>query len=371
MIDALELDDQPTTATADPLLYSLQASVLALRRLNDLELAGRTMMTFMRGHMAEVGHLVSIREYLDEFYSDHAKEYVQRDEFDFVVHHCLRTLFSHWREEMDRLRAGPLGDALDTIDASLPSLSTPTRDGRTSIAPEWYDEIRPDIERGHLPPRRGSGNPVMSPEACAFQDRPDLMRGQFVIWCGETWARQLPPVWELVRETIATNRYVEERFDERAVDTRVKDAERAYRATVDALSTLYRRWHEFHVATVDVHDPMYEQNVEPLQAWIRSFAPDLETWEIKEDTKYEMYVEVATTVEALKGNAVDIEMPDFRYWRRVPWTPTCIRPDAPGMPPFRTVQPSLDLVAAGPVSWAAPDESARSPLDDAGPPEQD
>jgi len=47
-----------------------------------------------------------------------------------------------------------------------------------------------------------------------------------------------------------------------------------------------------------------------------------------------MYREVAVAVAALRGRPVPVRLPDYRYWRRTPWTPDCLRVGAPALPPF-------------------------------------
>jgi len=59
----LALATERTTEGSATLLASLGAVAAGWRRLADLELAGRTMVTFMKGHMAEIGRTMPYLEY--------------------------------------------------------------------------------------------------------------------------------------------------------------------------------------------------------------------------------------------------------------------------------------------------------------------
>lgn len=294
-------------------------------------------MTFMRGHMAEVRRLQRVREYFAAFYDEMGREFLQYDDYDFVVHHCVRHQFGHMKEELDLLRAGALGQALSALDAPLPTLVTPTSPSRRPpVAQGWYEDVYRSLEAGVLPEPRGARNPVMPPEDCVMRrdEQLDLIWPQFLIWCGEAWGRQIVAGWQVLRSLIALRRHVDEQLSPAAVNQLVLADEAAYRDASRALARTYREWHDFHADTVDVHDPMYDANREGLFAWAAGLAPDITIWGIKDATKDEMYLELAATVQALRGQTASIDLPEPAYWRRTQFVPDCNRAGAPGMPPF-------------------------------------
>ena len=87
----------------EKILAALSALASAWRRLADIELSGRVMVTFMAGHMAEIGQTMTYMEYFERFYTGLAAEFVQADDDGLVTHHCVRTLYGLWQEEMGQL----------------------------------------------------------------------------------------------------------------------------------------------------------------------------------------------------------------------------------------------------------------------------
>ena len=330
-----------TTGGRDPILDDLNAAIQALMRLNGLEVAGRTMMTFMRGHMAEVRRDRGAAEYFHNFYDDMGREFLQFDDYDFVVHHCVRYQFWHLKEELDLLREGQLGAALAKLGAPLPEIQTPTTQGRRPpIATGWYEDTYRDLEAGRLPGMRGVANEVMPLEACVMRDpmQLDLIWPQFLIWCGETWGRQIVAMWDLLKPIIRMRRLLEERLTEPVLGELTARGGLAYREASQEFVLQYQEWHAFHAATVDVHDPMFDENLEGLFEWAANLAPDISAWGIKDVTKDEMYRELATTVLSLRGQLTAVEIPEFHYWRHTQFVPDCNRIGARGMPPFEAAE---------------------------------
>lgn len=122
--------DATRALAPENLLRPLRAAVGGFQRLADLEISGRTMMTFMRGHMAEARQFQEPYEYFSSFYNRMGREFLQFDDYDFVVHHCVRSQFWHIKEELDLLQGSALGRALRDIGAPLPELTAPTTPGR-------------------------------------------------------------------------------------------------------------------------------------------------------------------------------------------------------------------------------------------------
>ena len=329
--------DLSPTAVRTELLSPLRDATAGFQRLADLEVSGRTMMTFMRGHMAEMRTLQEVREYFTAYYGRMGREFLQFDDYGFVVHHCVRYQFWHMKEELDLLGAGALGRALIGIGVPLPKLGTPTSPGRRPpIAHGWYEDVYRSLQAGVLPEPRGARNPVMPPEDCVMRrdEQLDLIWPQFLIWCGEAWGRQIVAGWQVLRSLIALRRRVDEQLTAARVDQLVGADEEAHKEASQALSRTYQEWHDFHAGTVDVHDPMYDANREGLFAWAGDLAPDITVWGIKDATKDEMYLELAAGVQALRGQAVSVDLPEPAYWRRTQFVPDCLRLGAPGMPPF-------------------------------------
>jgi hypothetical protein len=326
----------PRGAQAD-MLQRLLAANAGMLRLADLDVSGRTMITFMRGHMSEMRTLLEVREYFAAFYDRMGREFIQYDDYDFVVHHCVRHQFWHMKEELDLLRAGPLGQTLAEIGAPLPELGSPTRAGRSPlVAKGWYDEVYRSLASGLLPQPRGVRNPVMPAGDCVMR-RPqalDLIWPQFLVWSTEVWGRQIVASWQVLGSLIALRRAVYEQASAGQVEQLVRNDEVAFRAAARALADTYHGWHDFHAVTVDVHDPMYDANRAGMFDWAGGLAADITDWRIQEATKDEMYLELAATVLALRGHPVSVDLPEPAYWRRTQFAPNSIRAGATGMPPF-------------------------------------
>ena len=308
------------------------------RRLADLELAGRTMVTFMKGHMAEVGRTMPYVEYFRVYYSEMAAEFVQADDDGFVTHHCLRTLYGLWREELARLAAGPLGRALAARDLTLPPRESAVRPGRRPMAASWWDDVvdalastAPRLDELH-------GGSVLPPAACVLHERRELLWAQFLLWSTQTWARQVVVMWQVLRAAIGLRSTLEERLDEVAVTNAISRAPLAYREATDELCSTYAEWRALHASTVDIHDSIPRGEIYgAIGRWLAGFGSVSASWTIKEPMKTEMYREVAVAVAALRGQPVPVSLPPFHYWRHTPWTPACLRVGAPGLPPFRSV----------------------------------
>jgi hypothetical protein len=168
-----------STATNDPLLSSFRSSTEALRHIMHLDVAGRSMMAFMRGHMAEVQEHMTVKEYFTRFYTEVGKEFIQYDDYFFVLHHCSRFLYMHWKEEVEMLRAGPLGAALEHIGARLPEMrDKPTAPTRRpgAVQGSWYDEVYKSLSRGVLPREHGARNEVLKEDECVLQGPKGLVQ---------------------------------------------------------------------------------------------------------------------------------------------------------------------------------------------------
>lgn len=324
--------------TSDAILESIRASTRTLPRLQDLDLAGRGMMAFMRGHMSEILEHQTPQEYFAQFYTATGREFLQYDDYSFVLHHCMRYQFWHWKEEIDLLRRGPLGAALERLAAPLPELRhspvAPTR--RPPVAKGWYDDVYLALEAGVLPEEKGVRNEVLAPEDCVLAGEPGMERiwGAFLVYACDLWGRQIPVVWDLVREMINTRRLIEEQLSSEAVDGMVADDEGAYREASLEFSQRCSQWQEYHAATVGVHDPMFDKSVQGLFGWAVTLAPDISVWGIKDIIKDEMYREVAATVLKLRGKPTSVELPEPTYWRALHFAPDANKIGAPGMPPF-------------------------------------
>jgi hypothetical protein len=282
----------------------LATCTAAWRQLTDLDLAGRVMVTFMRGHMAEVATTMSYVEYFTTLYSPVAAEFVQADDDGFVTHHCLRTLHRVWNEELDQL--------------ALPGSHEPVRPGRPALAAAWFDDVVESVKDGDaFEPVKG--NPVLAPEDCALGQRPELFFAQFLKWSTETWARQVVVLWQAVRAAITLRRL---------------GVQPAYRNAVESLATAQSQWQSTHRTTVGIHDAIPRNEIySAIGQWLGELRPASDGWSIKDAMKTEMYREVATSVASLRGE-VRVELPPMRYWRRTPWTPACLQPGQPGLPPF-------------------------------------
>jgi hypothetical protein len=279
----------------------------AWRQLCDLELAGRVMVTFMRSHMAEVAATMSYLDYFRTFYSPLAAEFVQADDDGFVTHHCLRTLHRVWHEEM-RCLGLPLSDA-------------PVRPGRAALAAAWYDDIEQTVNK-NAPLEPISGNPVLAPEACVLAGRPELFFAQFLLYSTETWARQVVVLWRAVRAAIMLRRLPVHDLPDHAEHW-------------TALVSAHADWQAVHRTSVDIHDAIPRNDIYgAIGRWLAELGPQSTGWTIKDAMKTEMYREVASSIASLRGEPIGVELPPFRYWRRTPWTPACLQPGQPGLPPF-------------------------------------
>jgi hypothetical protein len=296
------------------------------------------MMTFMRGHMSEILEHQTPHEYFAQFYTATGREFLQYDDYSFVLHHCMRYQFWHWKEELDLVRRGPLGAALERLGAPLPELRSspvsPTR--RPPVAKGWYDDVYLALEAGVLPEEKGQRNEVLPPEECVLAGEAGLERiwGAFLVYACDLWGRQIPLVWDLVREMIKIRRLIDEQLSAEAIEGMVAADESAFREASRGFAKLTIQWQEYHAATVDIHDPMFDKSVPGLFGWAVTQAPDISIWGIKDITKDEMYREVAATVLKLRGKPTTVELPEPKYWRALHFAPDANKVGAPGMPPF-------------------------------------
>lgn len=296
------------------------------------------MISFMRGHMSEILEHQTSQEYFAQFYTETGREFLQYDDYSFVLHHCMRNQFWHWKEEIDTLRRGPLGAALERVGSALPELRpapvSPTR--RPPIAKGWYEEVYTALEAGVLPQEHGVRNQVLPPENCILAGEKGRERiwGAFLVYACDLWGRQIPVVWDLVREAIFMRRLVEEQLSPEAIDAMVAADEGAFREASLALTKAAGAWQDYHALTVDIHDPMYDRSVEGLFGWAVTLAPDISVWAIKDIVKDEMFREVAATVLKLRGKPTSAAVPEPTYWRALHFAPAANKLGAPGMPPF-------------------------------------
>ena len=327
----------------DPILHNLQTLEDSLRRLTDHALIGYSLMTTTQAHMNEVGDLTSVEEYFEEFYRETAKEFIQKDDYAYATHHCLRTLYGHWQEEMADLKDSAFADIVDQSGGEIPSISKPTHGGRASFAPVWYEKVREPVDNNVLPaiPDEAEAelNPIIAEEECVFDDRMDQRYwGRLLNLCIEVWARQVPLVWSVVRATITLNRLLANTFDGDDVATLVDDYPEAYPRTLTGLAQNYNQWRTIHKVLVNHHDDIFATHNQAVVAWLDTI-PDRDSWSIMEATKYEMYLEVAANIATLKGRSLEFDLPEFDYWRVAHFAPACLEFGAPGMPPFETVEP--------------------------------
>ncbi|WP_158811845.1 hypothetical protein [Beijerinckia sp. L45] len=322
----------------DPVLHWFRVSSLALRRLMDLDVAGRSQMAFMRGHMAEIMKDTKAQAYFDRFYTPVGKEFVQYDDYSFVLHHALRVLYVHWKEENELLRAGPLGAALQGIGGALPDMrerpASPTR-RPDAVKANWYAEVYEDLSKGKPPVPKGAQNEALRPDQCVLggKDGLDLIWASFLVYACDVWARQIPLVWELVGSSIAARKIVDQMSKsdiDRAIAARTDD----YKNSSLEYAKLFSDWQNYHADTVDIHDPMFDRVVGGLGSWLKTLTSDLGAWTIKPAMKDEMYGEVAAAVLSLRGTPTAVRLPDMRYWRTLHFAPRSNRIGAPGMPPF-------------------------------------
>lgn len=324
--------------TADPILEWLRISKLAVTRLLDLDLAGRSQMTFMRGHMSEVVQYTEAQDYFSKFYTRVGKEFVQFDDYSFVLHHCLRVLYGPWREEVDLLRTGPVGAALKSVGGQLPDMrEKPTTVTRRpgAVKANWYDEVYEALSKGAKPAEKGARNSVIPPEQCILSGKegPDLIWASFLVYGCDVWARQIPLMWELVGSAITARRAVE-RMPKGAVEKAVAMRPDDYRRLSLEFTKTFANWQEDHAGTVDIHDPMFDKIVRGLVAWLKSLTNDLDAWTVKPIMKDEMYGEVASTILAMRGTPTSVKLPEMKYWRVLHFAPPSNKLGAAGMPPF-------------------------------------
>jgi hypothetical protein len=327
------------TTTNDSILESIRSSTNALRHIMHLDVAGRSMMAFMRGHMVEIHAHQNAKEYYAEFYTSVGKEFIQYDDYSFVLHHCSRFLYLHWKEEIDRLRAGSLGSALNEIGGKLPEMrekpTTPTR-RPGAVQGSWYGEVYKELSQGVLPKEHGVRNEVLKPEECVLQGAVglDLIWAAFLVYACDVWARQIPFMWDLVREAIATRRLIEEQMSKEEVSKVVSARVEEYKVASLNFSKAFADWQEYHAATVDIHDPMFDRSVAGLFEWAGTLTTDFGSWTIKPILKDEMYRELASNILALRGEPTTVKIPDMEYWRKLQFAPPSNKIGAPGMPPF-------------------------------------
>jgi hypothetical protein len=320
--------DAPTA-----LVSNLTASAAAWRQIADLELAGRAMVTFMRSHMAEMVRNMSALDYFRTYYSDLGREFVQSDDDGFVTHHCLRTLYGVWQEELTALGAGALAPALSSVGVSLPAVASAVSPGRKALAQAWYDDVLGTLASGgSFAPL--TGNIMMLPEECVLKQKPDLLWVQFLLWSTATWARQIVALWQIVRQTILLRRSIEQ-LGAKAVKEVVSSSAADFEAAAHALSSAFGDWRTAHVVNVEIHDSMPRgEYYGAIFKWLAGLDPNFGSWTIKEPMKTEMYREVATSIALLRGQPSGVDVPPLRYWRRTPWTPDCLRVGMTGLPPF-------------------------------------
>jgi hypothetical protein len=305
----------------------------AWQRLADLEWAGRTLVTGMRSHMAEVAVSMSFLDYFKTFYTPVAAEFVQADDDGFVTHHCLRTLLGIWHAELDRLAAGPVGHLLAERALALPDHGSAVRAGRQPLARAWYEDVVSSLQLGGEL-ESVIGNPVLPLAQTALNSRHELYFAQFLLWSTRIWARQVAVLWGALREIIALQQ-VAERIDVADLAAEIVGHQAEYRAALDRLSAQYREWRTTHIANVDIHDAIPRHQIYgAIGQWLADLGPHTATFTIKDCMKTEMYREVAMSVADLRGDPVRSEVPEFRYWRRTPWTPECLAAGQPGLPPF-------------------------------------
>jgi hypothetical protein len=334
----VSLEPIPSSAVqsdaATVLLNSLEASAAAWRQIADLELAGRAMVTFMRGHMAEMVRNMSALEYFRTYYSELAREFVQSDDDGFVTHHCLRTLYGVWQAEMSARGAGALGGALSSLGTPLPVPASAVSPGRKALAQAWYDDVLATLESGgSFAPLEG--NPMMPADECVLNQKPDLLWVQFLLWSTTTWARQIVALWQSVQHTILLRRSVEEQLGAKAVSEAISSQATDFESASHALSSAFGDWRTAHIANVEIHDSMPRgEYYGAIFKWLQGLDPNFGTWTIKEPLKTEMYRELAPSIAYLRGEPVTSSVPALRYWRRTPWTPACIRVGVAGLPPF-------------------------------------
>jgi hypothetical protein len=323
---------------SDPILHWLRVSNLAMTRLLDLDVAGRSQMTFMRGHMSETVEYTGAQEYFSKFYTKVGKEFVQYDDYSFVLHHCLRVLYVPWREEIDLLRTGPLGASLKSIGGALPDMrERPTVPNRRpgAVKANWYSEVYEALSKNTVPVQKGAKNEILPPEKCVLsgQEGLDLIWASFLVYACDVWAREIPLMWELVGSAIAARKNIEQMSKADLAKAVAANTE-AYKSSSLEFTQWFSVWQDYHAETVAVHDPMFDKIVHGLGGWLTSLTPDLGAWTIKPIMKDEMYGEVAATILAMRGTPTTVKLPEMKYWRVAHFAPPSNKIGAQGMPPF-------------------------------------
>jgi len=149
----------------------------------------------------------------------------------------------------------------------------------------------------------------------------------------EIWSSQVVLMWRLVREGIGLSAITVD-INESSADRLVETSAAPLLEAVAEYCGEYDRWRMMHVETVDRHDPFFRKYRIGVEDWVGAHGADAATWLITDPTKDELYLEVAAGVAQLRGTPYPVQLPEFRYWRRAPWTPTQLRPVALGLPPF-------------------------------------
>jgi hypothetical protein len=278
------------------------------------------------------------QEYFTKFYTRVGKEFLQYDDYSFVLHHCLRVMYVPWKEEIDLLRTGPLGIAIKGVGGQLPEMrEKPTAPGRRpgAVKANWYSDVYESLSKGEKPVEKGVRNVAMRPEECVLSGEQglDLIWASFLVYACDVWARQVPLMWELVGSAIAARKVVDQMSKTDLAKAIAAHAEE-YKASSLELTTLFTVWQDYHSETVAIHDPMFDKIVRGLGAWAGSLTQEPEAWTIKPIMKDEMYGEVASTILAMRGTPTPVKLPEMKYWRALHFAPLSNRIGAPGMPPF-------------------------------------
>lgn len=294
-------------------------------RLVDLDWAGRAMATSVRAHMCEIAATMGVADYFAKFYGDVAQEFIQLDDEDFAIHHCLRVLYPEWVNRSATIDTLLRPEGATSMSLRFGELSA---QDRAPIADVWADVVRSNLRRG-VAPSRPSANEILPASSCQLRDRPDLFWGQFLVGIGKIWAQQLVILWDLVwtlqgAHTTLLN----------AVD--IPDRA-SFGGLLDTWKDYLQRckdYHAHHFETVQIHDAIFATYYEESRRWRHSYGSKHESWRILDVMKYELYIEVFSELDGLQPSEGS-RLPRPTYWRRTPWTPDVIRPGAPGMPPFR------------------------------------
>jgi len=307
----------------DAILAWLEKSVSAVDRLIEIDRRSRVMLTFMTSHMKETAGPLGVEplRYFQACYGDIPQEFLQAAENSFVTHHALRVLFVHWLEGIERLRAGSVGRGLAKLGASLPMLDRAVVPPGTPIVPFEYEGVRGALAAGQLPPPASSENAMMEASGCTFAGRDDRIFAALCMHSANDWAEEVVILWDVVRASIA--------LGEESPSAGLADD---YRRAVAALERGYQEWRDAHIESTRIHTRLFGS----FSAGMFGFVGErFRTWTISPMLMRELYLEVAAAVARLEGRANALpEIPEARYWRRTPWTPTWFRPGGAGLPPF-------------------------------------